>query len=88
MGLSELAFYMAPLGLIAANFGYRVGGRRQVALTAACGAALPLLMTMLLVGLIRTATYHSSLYQPSLNPTVSMALWSRTAHSALGGRQS
>jgi len=86
MGLSELASYMAPLGLVAANFGYRVGGRRQVALMVACGAALPLLVTMLLVGLIRTATYHSSFYQPSLNPTVSMALWSHTARSALGGR--
>jgi hypothetical protein len=86
MGVSELALYMAPIGLIAAEFGYRIGSRRELALTTLWGAALPLLVTMLLVGLIRTATYNSSFYQPSLTPTVDMALWSHTAHSALGGR--
>jgi hypothetical protein len=86
MGLSELALYMAPLGLIAADFGYRIGGRREVTLSGLFGVALPLLVTILLVGLIRTATYHSTSYQPSLEPTVGMALWSHTARSAIGGR--
>ena len=77
---------MAPLGLIAANFGYRIGGRREVTLAISAGVALPLLVTLVLLSLIRTVTCNSSFYEPSLVPTVSMALWSHTARSALGGR--
>ena len=44
------------------------------------------LVTLVLLSLIRTVTCNSSFYEPSLVPTVSMALWSHTARSALGGR--
>lgn len=39
--LSELALYVAPLALIAANFGYRSGGQRQIAITGLMGIAFP-----------------------------------------------
>jgi hypothetical protein len=51
------------------------------------GVALPLFVTLLLVGAIGAATHASPFYQPSLEPTVAMALWSRAAGSALPGRR-
>ena len=85
-GLSELAFYVAPLGLVAANFGRGSHGRRQVVATGLMGVALPLFATLLLVGVIGAATFASPFYQPSLEPNVAMALWSHAAGSALPGR--
>ena len=41
--------------------------------------------TLLLVGVIGRATYASRFYQPSLEPTVAMALWSKVAGRALPG---
>lgn len=85
-GLSEVATYLAPLALIAANFGYRSGGQRQIAITGLMGIALPLFVTLLIVGVVGASTYASSFYQPSLQPSISMALWSHAARSALPGR--
>jgi hypothetical protein len=85
-GVSDLAQYMAPFGLIAANFGHRIRNRKEVGLTVLFGVALPIMVTMVLVRLIATATGHSSYYQPSLTPSVGMALWSHSAYSAMGGR--
>jgi hypothetical protein len=85
-GLSLLALYVGPLVFLAADFGYRLQARKQVALTAAMGVVLPLFGTLLLVGLIGVATAASPYYQPSLEPTVAMALWSNVASSALPGR--
>jgi hypothetical protein len=85
-GLSELGFYVAPLTFVAASFGYRSHGRRQIAMTGLMGVALPIFVTLLLVGVIGVATHASRFYQPSLTPTVGMALWSHEARSALTGR--
>jgi hypothetical protein len=82
---SLLASYIAPLALLAADFGRRIHGPRQVAMLGLMGLALPLFVALFLVGVVRTAI-HASGYQPSLGPTVAVALWSQAARSALPGR--
>jgi hypothetical protein len=84
-GLSVLAFYTAPLALLAANFGYRLRERRAVANAALMGLAVPLFGTLLIVGAIEIATWKSRFYQPSLNPNVAMALWGQAAGRFLPG---
>ena len=84
-GLSLLTFYVAPLALLSANFGRRTTARKQVAITALMGIALPLFGTLLFVGVIVVATFHSQFYRPSLNPNIVMALWGDVADSALPG---
>jgi hypothetical protein len=78
-GLSTVAFYVAPLALLAANFGYRVRGRRQIAVMTLAGFALPLFAALLVAGVIGVATWASPLYRPSMQPTVMMALMSGAA---------
>ena len=85
-GLSELTFYVAPLALLAANFGQRSPRRKQVAMTGLMGIALPLFGTLLIVDFIGAATHASRFYQPSLSPSVAMALWGHAAGSGLPGR--
>lgn len=84
-GLSLLAFYVAPLALLAANFGHRSQGRKKVAMTALMGFAVPVFGTLLVIGVIDVATYASSFYQPSLNPDVVMALFGHAARMSLPG---
>jgi hypothetical protein len=84
-GLSLLGFYVAPLALLAANFGCRSAARKQVGMTALMGIAVPLFGTLLFVGVIAIATFHSQCYRPSLNPNVAMALWGGDAGSAVAG---
>jgi hypothetical protein len=83
---SMLALYVAPLALLAADLSRRSYGRRQVAIFGLMGVALPLFVVLLLVGMIGIATHASPYYQPSLSPTVAMALWSKAARSALPAR--
>lgn len=83
---SMLAMYVAPLALLAADLGRRSHGRKQVAIFSLMGVALPVFVALFLVGVIGTATHASYYYQPSLQPTVAMALWSKAARSALPGR--
>jgi hypothetical protein len=85
-GLSLLAFYVGPLVFLAADFGYRIEGRRGLAMAGGFGLVVPFFGTMLLVGIIGLATHASPYYRPSLEPTVAMALWSKAAGSALPGR--
>jgi hypothetical protein len=85
-GVSHLAFYVAPLGLLASDFGFRSPGRKQVALAGLTGVALPLFGALFFTAVIGMATLASRFYQPSLNPTVAMALWSHAAASAVGAR--
>ena len=85
-GLSQMAVYVAPLALLAADFGYHSRDRRQVAMTGLVGVAIPLFGSLLLVGVINAATHASPYYQPSLEPSIAMALWSHTARTALHGR--
>jgi len=82
----QLAFYVAPLGLLAADFGRRIERRMHVTVAALMGVALPLFAALLLVGVIGKATLASRFSQGSLGPTVAMALWSKTAASAQPGR--
>jgi hypothetical protein len=84
-GLSVLAFYVAPLVFLAANFGCRHHDRKSVVLTGLIGVTLPLAGTLLLVGVINVATSRSPFYQPSLNPNVAMALWGHATRRALPG---
>jgi hypothetical protein len=85
-GLSLLAFYVAPLAFLAANFGHRSHRRKSVAMTALVGIAAPLAGTLLSVGVINVALIAAGFYQPSLQPSVTMALWGHVARSALPGR--
>jgi hypothetical protein len=85
-GVSLLAHDLAPLSLLAAGTGYRIQEKRHIVATALMGVALPLFGVLLLMGIINVSTYRSGFYQPSLNPTVAMALFSRAASSAVPGR--
>ena len=84
-GLAILSFYVAPLAFLAAGFGGRSRGLKQVAAIGALGLVLPLFGTLFALAVIGVATNASALYQPSLEPTVAMALWSHVASSALPG---
>jgi hypothetical protein len=55
-------------------------------ITAGIGIALPLWGVLFLTGVIDDATHASAYYQPSLEPTVLMALFGRAAASALRPR--
>jgi hypothetical protein len=78
-GLSLAAVYVAPLSILAANYGRLLETRAGVLKTTMTGIALPLFGTLILVAIIEVATGHSSLYQPSLNPSIAMALWSHAS---------
>ena len=84
--LSLLAAYVAPLALLAADFGHRCRERRQEAMTGLMGIGLPLFGTLVVVGVINAVTLASPLYQPSLSPSILLALWSQTARSAQPAR--
>jgi hypothetical protein len=83
--LSRVAFFVAPLALMAADFAFQQQ-RKRVALTGLMGTALPLFGALFFSGVIGVATGASRLYRPSLNPTVAMALFSDVAASAMPGR--
>jgi hypothetical protein len=85
-GLSLVMFYVAPLGFLAGNFGCLIQGRKQLAMTAVMGVALPLFAVLMMIGVTNVATIKSSFYQPSLNPNIPMALWGHAASSSLPGR--
>jgi hypothetical protein len=85
-GLAMLSFYVAPLAFLAADFGCRSRGRKQVDTLAVLGLALPLFGTLFAVAVIDVATASSGSYQPSTEPNVAMALWAHMAGSALPGR--
>jgi hypothetical protein len=84
--LSRLTLYMGPLILLAAVFGHRLRTRREAALMASMGVALPLFGTVLIVYVISFATYGAGYYRPSLTPNVAMALWSGCPGSAMAPR--
>ncbi len=85
-GTSELAFYAAPLLLLASGLSSRLAKPREVALVGMLGVSAPLALTLFLVGVIGAATHASHFYQPSLQPSVAMALWSHTARTAVQWR--
>ena len=86
VGLSRLAFYFAPLALLAAGSASRMPRQKQVAKIALAGVSLPFFATLVFLGLTSVATHASPIYQPSLKPTVVMALWAHVARSSLPGR--
>lgn len=69
-GFALLVAYLAPLALVAAGWGGRSAGRKQVAYTAALGWMLPLFVALLLIGLTNVA----------------MALWAKSARSGVAPR--
>lgn len=83
VGLSRLALYAAPLGLFVAEYASRLPKRNQAAAAVLSGAALPLFAALTLSSIVGLATARSHFYQPSLNPTVGMALWAHAAGSAV-----
>jgi hypothetical protein len=85
-GLAELSAYVVPFGLLAADLSARLRTRKDAVLAATAGIAIPLFGSVLLAGIVAVATANSQFYQPSLNPTVSMALFGHVASSALPGR--
>jgi hypothetical protein len=84
-GLSEMAFYVAPLGLVAASFGHRSHGRRQLVTAGLMGVALPLFATLLLAGVIGAAALASP-YRATFQPTIAVVLFTHAAQGALLGR--
>jgi hypothetical protein len=78
-GLSNIASYAAPFGLFAAEYAFRISSRKQVSLTILSGVTVPMFLALFLSSIVGMATALSHLYQPSLNPTVAMALWPHTA---------
>ena len=84
-GISDLAFYAAPVLLLASSLSHRIRKRRELVLVSVFGVSAPLVLTLLLVGVIGAATHASNFYQPSLQPSVAMALWSRAARSGVQG---
>ncbi|MGJ5820276.1 hypothetical protein [Paludibaculum fermentans] len=82
-GFAQLVAYLAPLALVAAAWGGRSAGRKQVVYTAALGWMLPLFVALLLIGLTNVAVGSSEFYQPSLQPNVAMALWAKSARSGV-----
>lgn len=85
-GGSNLAFYAAPLMLAASGMGGRCAGRREVMKAGLWGLAAPMFSALVLSVIIGVATGRSSLYRPSLEPTIYMALFSGVAASGAGGR--
>ena len=85
-GLSQFGAYAAPLGLLAAEYALRVPNRKQVALAVGIGVTLPMFLALSLSTIVGAATAASIYYQPSLNPTIAMALWSHAANSAIPPR--
>ncbi len=81
-GLSNLALYAAPFGLFAAQYASRISSPKQVSLTIVTGVTVPMFLALLLSSIVGMATAKSHFYQPSLNPTIAMALLSHTAAGA------
>ena len=81
--LSQLAFYAAPLLLLAAGSAARSAGRKQVALSGLTGSALPIFAAMTLSAVVGAATGGRG---EGLPPTIAVALFSAVANSAVSSR--
>ena len=85
-GFSDLTWLVAPMGVFAAEFGYRSRRRRDVAMVGLMGVVLPLFVSLLMAAVIGVAVRYSNLYQPSLRANIGMALWGHAAISELQPR--
>lgn len=85
-GLSSLAYDLAPLALLAAGLCTRIEVKKHVVLAGFAGIALPFFVVLLMIGVLNVAIYASGFYQPSLSPSVAMALFSRAANSGAAPR--
>jgi hypothetical protein len=82
-GLGILLVYLVPVFFLTADFGRRAVGPKPVIKFALFGLTLPLFATLLVVASIDVATLASSAYQPSLVPSVFMALTAHVSRRAL-----
>lgn len=82
-GLNNLALAVAPMAFLAANLATTFQTRGQIISTAALGLALPLWVSVFLVGLINMATLYSRYYQPSGGPRLTMAVLSGVSSLAI-----
>ena len=80
--LRRLSLAVAPMAFLASHLAISLRSTRQVLTTAALGLALPLWISVFLVGLLNLATLHSVYYQPSSGPNIAMALIGGVAASA------
>ncbi len=85
-GISLLAFYVAPLAFLAADYVRPGQARAEIGMLAMMGIALPVGAGLFVAGVMSVATQASPYYQPSLNPNIAMALWGRAAASSLPPR--
>jgi hypothetical protein len=85
-GLSMLGFYIGPVVFLSAGLVHRVQQRKQLFLAVGLGILLPLCGTLLVLTVIRVATYPAGYGQPGLPPNVTMALWNNAAAGALPAR--
>jgi hypothetical protein len=83
--LSRLAFDLAPLGFLGAACAARIDTEKNTIRTTLLGFAFPLGAVLLALSSINLATFHSSFYRPSLEPTIAMAVWGGAATSYLSG---
>ncbi len=83
--LSRLAFDLAPLGFLGAACAARIDTEKNTIRTTLLGFAFPLGAVLLALSSINFATFHSSFYRPSLEPTIAMAVWGGAATSYLSG---
>lgn len=84
-GLLQLVAEAAPLTFLAVYLVRPNSTRQQIAMTGLMGLAIPLFASVILLSVVGAATSVSHFYQPSLDPSVAMALWSQVAHSAMPG---
>ncbi len=85
IGLSWLAFSVGPIVFLASGLCHHLHEPKQVTLTAGMGIAVPLFGTLLVADVIARATFASEYYQPSLIPTVWMAVRSDVSRVAIPG---
>ncbi len=83
-GFSNLSYAVGPLALLAGVFAVRCATRRDVSIMAVMGIGAPLAGSMVIVTVVNVATHASSLYRPSGNANVAMALISGVSRKSEG----
>ncbi len=80
--LNRLALAVAPIAFLAASLSTTLRSTRHLLSTAGLGLAIPLWISVFIVGLVNMATLRSTYYRPSSGPNIAMALLGGVAKSA------